>query len=541
VVPKHRRSEAETALVPARAPLSAAEFWSDELGRRRADPLARRRPAHARALGSPASDRTGPMASMAGQDDEGWPLGPGQPSWDAWGPPPALHPDHPSAPVPRVRVQVDYNDPVEFTGPLPRLNGNGHHTNGRRPANPARAAQSAPQQAPRGGGPAQAYGRQDFPPPWTQSPYQGNAAQGYTAQGYTAQGFAAQGYAWQAYGAAQAYAEPAEYEEPRGYAGAQAYAEPATRVPAESYPEEQDYAGPDPSAYARPPRQARPRPTPGEPRGYQAARGRLHAVPSGPDLNYQSGPDSGAWAGRGPDGPPPGGRTASRDQQDYTAAVREAAEREAKAIREQAAQEAAALTREATQQAAKIREAAEKEAAQMRAALAAMSGEMGRVAAYVSENLTVPAIPAARPAEAPVTRPTNPSSLRELPAAPDTRPERPVRPERPAPRPARPATAPAVPGKEPGRRTRQQNAMRVSKFAVAAGLLGVAAAASTEFALHGPSFFVFRQGGAGETPGNFTDQNFLAQQQAREHPKPTQPRVVKPAAKTAKPAPKSSP
>jgi hypothetical protein len=173
----------------------------------------------------------------------------------------------------------------------------------------------------------------------------------------------------------------------------------------------------------------------------------------------------------------------------------------------------------------------------MRAALAAMSGEMGRVAAYVSENLTVPAIPAARPAEAPVTRPTRTASL---PAAPATRPELLApRPERPA-RPAKPATAPAAPAREPGKRTRQQNAMRVSKLAVAAGLLGVAAAASTEFALHGPSFFVFRQSGTGETPGNNTDQNFLARQQATEHPKPTQPKVVKPAAKPAARAPKPS-
>jgi hypothetical protein len=291
-----------------------------------------------------------------------------------------------------------------------------------------------------------------------------------------ARGPGARGYAWQTYGAA-----------------AQALAEP------------QDYTGPQ---------------------GYPLQRpGRLYAVPSEPDS------DLGAWQAQ----------AAQYSQaQDYARFLREAAEKEATAIRQQAAAEAASLTREASEEAARIREAAEKEAAELRAALAAMSGEMGRVAAYVTETLTVPDIPAIRPAQTPVTRPF---TLRPLPPAPPARPARApaTRPERLAPRPARPATKPAAPGKEPAKRTRQEKAFRVARFGVAAGLVTVAAIGTTEFAVHGGSpFFLFRQGGAGETPGNSTDQQFLARQEA----KPLKPKakVVRPAAKRAepKPAPKAS-
>jgi hypothetical protein len=77
--------------------------------------------------------------------------------------------------------------------------------------------------------------------------------------------------------------------------------------------------------------------------------------------------------------------------------------------------------------------------------------------------------------------------------------------------------------------------LRVSRFAVAAGLLTVVAAGAAEFAAHGPSFFVFRQGGTGETPGSSTDQGFLAQQQAEQHAHQAKlkAKVVKPATSTA--------
>ena len=75
------------------------------------------------------------------------------------------------------------------------------------------------------------------------------------------------------------------------------------------------------------------------------------------------------------------------------AAIRDAAEREAAAIRQQASEQAAA-----------IREAAERDAAELRAAVLSMSGDLGRVAAYVTESLTVPAIRRPGPRDRPPAR-----------------------------------------------------------------------------------------------------------------------------------------
>jgi hypothetical protein len=538
VVPKHRMSEARLSLAPAQAPLSTADFWSEDVGRRRADTMARRRPAHARALGSPAADRTSSVAtggfaaqeSAPQMDDGRWPMGPGEPSWDSWGPPPQMPPDHPSAPVPRIRAEVNYNDPGEYTGPLPRTSGDGRRSTAlpRRQPNPpwADAAPNAPAS------------RQAFPAPWAQTGSQGYAAQGYAAQAY---GASSQAYAEPTY-AQPAYAEPA-YGDPQAYVSQELAALP------ESYEAPQDYADRQgspagrhhsgPSAYARPQRQADPRRAPAEPRSYQAARGLLHAVPDGPAGGYQaeSAPDvpgSGGWN----EAPSPGG-PASRAPQGYADLMRDAAEREAEAIRQQAERQAAKLTQEAAQQAAKIRGAAEEEAAKLRAALATMSGEMGRVAAYVTEYLTVPAIPATRPTEAPVTRPAHPRGQpaeapaarpdrlapAEAPAArpprprtgPDAPPARPPRPRTgPDARPDRPRTAQTRPRTTPGQTTggRQRKAMRIAAGGTAAMFSIAVLAAAANIAHFGPKFFVFREAGAGETGGSQTDQNFLSQQSA---------------------------
>jgi len=182
--------------------------------------------------------------------------------------------------------------------------------------------------------------------------------------------------------------------------------------------------------------------------------------------------------------------------------MRQAAEEEAAAIRQQATEEAAALTRQAAEEAAKIREAAEREAAELRAVLQSMQGELGRVAAYVTDNLTVPAIPAARPAEAPVTRPARPAPR---PAGPATRPQTPpsalaepgTRPARPGVRPTRPVTSPARPSTRPNNSGRQAKVMR--RFVAGFALVSVLSAASgfAELALHGFPFFIFRANGAG--------------------------------------------
>jgi hypothetical protein len=86
-----------------------------------------------------------------------------------------------------------------------------------------------------------------------------------------------------------------------------------------------------------------------------------------------------------------------------------------------------------------------------------MSAELGQVAAYVTENLTVsPARPAAKPEAQPAQTPT-----------------------------ARP---------------RQYAAMRIVVAAVAALVLFAVMAGATELGLHGYPFFVFRSAGTGATP-----------------------------------------
>jgi len=165
---------------------------------------------------------------------------------------------------------------------------------------------------------------------------------------------------------------------------------------------------------------------------------------------------------------------------DQAAAIREAAEAEAAEMRQQAA----ALQQQATDQAAAIREAAEREAAEMRAAAQSMSGELHRVAAYVTQNLATPGAP---PVALPATAPHAP------PAGPATRPARPAaKPARPDTKPARPAARPAT---KPA--SRQAKVMRKMAFAIAAVSVIGAISGTTELALHGFPFFVLRANGAG--------------------------------------------
>jgi hypothetical protein len=175
-------------------------------------------------------------------------------------------------------------------------------------------------------------------------------------------------------------------------------------------------------------------------------------------------------------------------------AVREAAEAEAAEIRQQAAAIREAAEREAAeirQQAAAIREAAEREAAEMRAATQSMSGELHRVAAFVTQNLASPGAP---PAALPATAPD------ALPAGPTTRPARPVaKPARPGTKPARPGTKPARPVARPTTKpaNRQAKVMRKMALAIAAVSVIGAISGTTELALHGFPFFVLRANGAG--------------------------------------------
>jgi hypothetical protein len=180
------------------------------------------------------------------------------------------------------------------------------------------------------------------------------------------------------------------------------------------------------------------------------------------------------------------------DADHQAAEIHHEAAAQATAVREAAEQEAAEIRQQAAAQAAVVREAAEREAAELRAHLLALSAELGRVAAYVTENLSRPATPVkaqpARPATAPAAKPA---------AEPVTK------------RQAQPAAKPAA-------RPRQLVAMRRVSVAVAALVALALTAGITEVALHGYQFFVFRQGGTGSTPGTIIkDNQFLA----REHHK----------------------
>ena len=188
-------------------------------------------------------------------------------------------------------------------------------------------------------------------------------------------------------------------------------------------------------------------------------------------------------------------------------AIREAAEQEATGIkqraaaeavpiREAAAQEAVEIKQQAAAQVAAIREAAEREIAELRATVLAMSAELSRVAAYVTENLTSPGQPASPPLRQadPQTRAIPAQRPAEPAARPTTKPD-----TKPSARPARPGTKPAKPAARPATKpvSRQSKVMRKMAWAIAAVSVIGAISGTTELALHGGPFFVLRANGAG--------------------------------------------
>jgi hypothetical protein len=193
-----------------------------------------------------------------------------------------------------------------------------------------------------------------------------------------------------------------------------------------------------------------------------------------------------------------------------------------------ARQEAAELVRNASEQAAATVTAAEQEAAEIRAAVTKPSADLGGVAAQVTQNLagfapsgtkplTRPAAqPGARPAAEPVTEPEARPAAQPA-TQPGTKPETGPKssPAGPAgPRPAaKPGTRPAAkPGTRPAAkptarsapegRPRRLVAIRVAAVATASLVLFAVIAGTTEVALHGFPFFVFRSAGTGETGPN---------------------------------------
>jgi hypothetical protein len=481
-VPKHRRSEVEPSLAWLGAPADDDEFWPEAVGYGQAAGPARARPVGNR---YPAPDDDGP---------DSWQEWQRQP-WNDWVPPPELHPDHPSAPVPRILLPADHP-----SGPMPAARPPG--------------APGLPQRRPGRPGTGPDNGnRRLYVVPNDEPPADRRPAPA-----------------------------PRTREDPRR----QFQAQPA----ADHYwPETIDY-----HSQARP-LQAEPPPPAGQFQTEQQFQAQQFQAEQFQAEQFQDdGPsitDSLWTAGQVLTLADGQAAQIKQEARDYAAAVREAAEREAAAIAdqaaamaEQAAGQAAAITDRANGQAAAIREAMEREAARRRAELDSMSDELRRMAAYITENLVAPATPGTAPAmpftappmpatvpAPPSTRPARPATRSAPSAPPGTRPARPetqpgtrpARPEtQPRPRPAKPDTQPGTrpataPEKKPQKQPRQLKAMKVATAATAALLSVALISGAAEVGMHGFKFFVFRAGGTGETAGTETDQQFLARQAAATH------------------------
>jgi hypothetical protein len=139
-----------------------------------------------------------------------------------------------------------------------------------------------------------------------------------------------------------------------------------------------------------------------------------------------------------------------------------------------------------------------------------------------------PVLPGPGPARPRVMQPgrgTRPTGPRTAPGSqphwPGTRTAAPG--TAPRARPGGPARQTAAPPREAQPPGRQRRAFRVVTVGTAALVSAALVGAAAYTGIHGVRFFVFRESGQGETPGNFTDLNFLARQAAAQHhdPAPT--------------------
>ncbi|HUB42368.1 MAG TPA: hypothetical protein VMA72_26245 [Streptosporangiaceae bacterium] len=449
MVPKHRRSEIEPSLASVRAPGNTAEYWPEAVGYG---------PVGVRA-GHAVTDYPLPDGYDGAAVEPAWARDPQGHSWQErewedwrdWPPPPVLHPDHPSAPVPRVLFPADH--PSRPHGP------DAGYDSGYRRLHAVRDDYFEPQPGP----------------------------------------------GWQ---------EPVDYRRETGPFG-------PGGGPATGWFQDGRSSGSDSRWTAE----------------------QVLALADGRAAQIERDAQDYATAMR--EAAQREAAAITQQAADQAATMHEVAEREAAAIREAAERAAAAMTQQATGQAATIRESAEQETAELRSRLDSMTGELGRVAAYVSETLgappmptTSPAIPEAMPA-LPGTRPARPATT---PTRPATRQAEPAKPRTaPTSQPREPGTRIAKPGSAPGTRTatpgtaprtkpdgparqaatpaksgqtqgRQRRAIRIATAGTAALLSVAAAGAITMTGIHGFRFFVFRESGQGETPGNFTDLNFLTGQ-----------------------------
>ena len=136
MVPKHRRSD-NPPLASVGAPANRAEFWPEVVGYGQSAATAGPSVSHPR-VGSVTSgylvsyddDGTSVDPDWAGPDGDVWQ------EWEAWAPRPILHPDHPSAQLPRVQLPADHPSgpmpvPRAFTAQSPpgpgRAPGSGRH------------------------------------------------------------------------------------------------------------------------------------------------------------------------------------------------------------------------------------------------------------------------------------------------------------------------------------------------------------------------------------------------------------------------------
>ena len=171
--------------------------------------------------------------------------------------------------------------------------------------------------------------------------------------------------------------------------------------------------------------------------------------------------------------------------------IRHEARDHAAASLAEAKQEAAELMRQAAERAAATLAAAEREAAEARAEVMKLSAHLGGVASYVAENLGSRALPAARSATA---RPAAGRAANSRAAA--------AKPASAESASARAAAAKAAAAANPNAVPRQILAGRVMGIIVLAMFMFALLAGTSEVALHGFRFFVFRSIGAGETGPN---------------------------------------
>jgi hypothetical protein len=506
---RHRRPAPELQHAGAGMPISSAEFLQAPVD----------------VAGSTDGNGTwgpgyGGMPAL-GRTDPGWPPD-GKAPWPEWdAPPPVLHPDHPSAPVPRVRITDAPGGTGQSRGGNPSSRSSQPTSDGGSPRLPQRQPGRQPNPGARGRANAHppGYDTGQYPAaqagrPTRPGPRTNGRPQGF---GPGPAGSPAQGYDTGQYPAPQTGRPtrpgPRTNGRPQGFGPG-----PAGR-PAPGYD-----PGPDPAPPNGPgPANGRPQgfgpgPANAAAQGYALAQGyapeldyapdqpqpdrgnrRLYAVPDSTnpdglaDLRSHPGlmaPDAGPQA--------PGAVGFARppvvdDGGQAAAAIRQAAINEAAAIRQAAEQDAASIR----QQAAALREAAEKEAAHMRAVIASLSGQLSQMSAYVTENLASPGgAPAALATAATAALVAAPPVA--LPPGPATKPAR------PATRPAAPTTRPARPTTQPGKSTtgtkgRQAHAAR-KMVALLATLVTVGAVSgAAELVMHGGPFFIFRANGAGAT------------------------------------------